>query len=807
MIRQRNARTLNGAHVQRRTIFNFGSMFGKKREPAEANMTPGLDKMMELEKMTRLKARLPPPEDVAAALYAFARNGAKGRTGLEDNQAQLYLQSMQYCLRCEAERKADGDETTWLLPTNTLIHAAWALRKVKGSLTDSHIELAKALYETARSRGDHRSVVKIFLIYVRLLALNRSPQQALNVVEEFERSAVPKGAPPSQSQDEASEGEQEEMEYAGELSRAKDLDRHAVAGVALNMVLRGFVSLGPHEMIPPTLTMVREHGIPIHDVAATMSRFSLQQNDFPSALDWWRELRSTFAKEENLSIFRQREMDNLAQTLLDWCLNNNEIEAGHRIVEELTASNPSKRVWDIIFVWAASTKKSVDEIDRMIDVMVQSNKSITDRTDWRLPDVDTINALVEFAMSRDDPYMAERLITMGREKDIEPDAKTYALQMSYRLRINDVDGALVAYMKLQGLDLSSNDDVPAVNRLIVALCNTGRHDFDTIMNVAADLSDRRVRFEAETVATLSLLHLRRDERFDVIDLLNTHAYHFSSVERENIRNKIIAFALDPDTPVALSWDAYTILREHFDEMPRTQRTEMMNDFIRRERPDMGVHVFQNMRMHSRADTMPTIDTYVAAFMSLAQARELESLEIVHNQLKLDYNINLSTYLRNALIIAYTACEQPRSALDFWDEIAASREGPSYNSVHVALRACEKAPFGDLKAQDIWNLLRKRGVELDQSFWASYIAALAGNGDNELALHALEQGVERGEVEVDEFLLGSLFMAGVNKEKQGEIEGWAVERFPEVWEELVGKGVETNLAGVRTLKGIDRSVAP
>lgn len=802
---------------QRRTLFNLASMFGKKREPAGASIQPGLEKMMELEKRTRLRARLPPPEEVATALLAFARSrGPPGPShqGMEDNQARLVLQSLRYCLRCDSERSVDGNKEKPVVSKSLLKHVTSILRSSGRRPTPSHIELGKTLYETARSGAyAHANIAGSALTtYVCVLARAGLAGDALNVVRDYENALIAETSLPQTVVNSDSVDEQRRSGHEVEQTEAEqedgDEDRSGAVVKALGHVLEGFTQHGPYDQVNPVLSMILERETPGLLVTAAMQAFSLQQNDFGSALRWWQASRDLLSPANPNNRYRRPDqlLADRTREMLQWCLENKEFERGHQIVQELTAANPSKPEWDAVFVWAAGMGKGVDEIGRMISVMVQANDSIEERSRWRLPDIDTINALVETAISQKDPYRAERFIALGRDRDIEPNSRTYVLQMDYRLDVNDVDGALTAYKNLQGMDLTSNSDVPVVNRLIVALCNTQRHDFDTIMNVAADLSDRRARFEPDTVTTLSLLHLRRDERLDVIDLLNTHAYHFSTTEREGIRNALVAFALDPNTPTASSWDTYTILRELFDELPRTQRTELMTSFIRRQRPDMGVHVFQNMRMHSRADTMPTIDTYVTAFMALAKARELDSLEVVHNQLKLDFNVQHSTYLLNALIIAYTACGKPRYALDFWDEIVVSREGPSYNSVQVALRACEKSPFGDLKAQEIWGILRKRGVELDQTLWAFYAAALAGNGDNELAFQALDEGVEKGEVEVDEFVLGSLFAAGANKEKQDDMERWARERYEDVWERLEGKGVDTNIAGMRAFK-IDRSVAP
>jgi hypothetical protein len=492
--------------------------------------------------------------------------------------------------------------------------------------------------------------------------------------------------------------------------------------------------------------------------------------------------------------------------VLEWCLANEELELGHKVVRRSLGNDPPKQVWDAVFVWAAGTGKGADEINRMFDVMEASNKTKANRDEWRLPDVHTINDLVKYAVSKNDPYLAERFIALGQARGIEPDSWTYVLQMQYRLNVNDIDGALIAYKNLQATDISTKDDGPTVNKLVVALCKSKRHDFDTIMNVAADLSDRKMRFEAVTVSRLALLHLGRDELHDVIDLLNTHSFHFSAAERESIRDSIVEYCVDPATTTPRAWDAYCILRNIFDETPRTQRTQLMEDFFRRDRPDMAVHVFNAMRAHSRSDTYPNTDTYVSAFLNAAKIRDLESLEVIHNQLKLDYNIDPTTYLRNALIIGYTGCGQPRRGLSQWDDIVASKEGPTYNSIHIALRACERSPFGDIKARDIWAKLRRMKIDLDQSMWASYAGALVGNGDTTNAISTIEQAEKENEVNIDAFLIGSMFNGAPGQNKQVEVEDWAKERYPDVWEQIETIGIDEDENGMKLVK-IAREVSP
>ena len=783
---------------QRRTLFSLGMFRRPSRGDArEADLDPGMQTMMDYAKMERMRARLPPVEDVAHALNRFFDAKTKQKPGIQDTQAQLVVQSLRYCLDAQKLESGQGS----IVPTSVLARVAqtWSQPWTK-PMSGSHVELAEIM-DQILSKSTPADAYKGLQAYVTSLCRVGKTTQARELVLRREAGSVGNMAstiPPVV-----------EVEDLGrDESASEELGSLDAKGVALwKRILSGFVRENNEAEVLTTLDMMEVRGIDVPRAASiTMLKFHANRNDLEGLKHWW-SLHQQRAPHADRTRKASDLIDGSAiARLLRWCLERKELAFGHEIVRDVMRTSPPKPVWDATFVWAAGTKKSVDEIDRMLTVMESSNESIADRAQWRVPDIATINNLVEFAISRNDPYMAERFISMGKDRSIEPDAKTYVLQMDYRLSVEDIDGALIAYKNLQAMDLSSNEDVPTVNRLVVALCTSKRHDFDTIMNVAADLSDRRVRFEPLTVSTLSILHLSRDEIHDVIDLLNTHSFHYSSAERDSIRDTIIAYCTDPVTSTSRSWDAYTILRNIFDETPRSQRTELMLDFFNRNRPDMAVHVFNHMRAHSRADTMPTTDTYVSAFLGSAKLRDLESLEVLHNQLKLDYNINMSTYLYNALIVSYSACDQSRDALAFWDEIVASKEGPTYNSIHCALRACEKSPFGDVKAQDIWARLRRNNVELDQGMWASYIAALAGNGDNELAFSRLEEAVDAEEVEVDAFLLGSVFSAAPGQVKQEEIEVWAKDRYPDVWREVERLGIEVGENDMKSVR-IDRSVTP
>lgn len=787
-------------------------MFRQKapRDSKEANYEPGIEKMMEYAKRERMQARLPPVEDVAHAIKRFAGHlrpkKTKKATTIEDTQAQLVLQSLRYCL--DAQRSHTDDENHVAAQTSLqsadLKKLAKAMRSEPRQLSQANLDLAKLLYEELSTPGVPAKHAKYGIIaYIASLTWSGRSQEARELLTTVPSSTLDVPGAASQETDGYEEIQTDEADQGF-------TEKYHAA--AWNMIMSGFSRERNETELIRTLTVMDERGVQrtMGSMIALVKFFITKQE--PSAVkQWWSECHRIYSSLSGVKhqSTRHEQYEETVAELLNWCLSSGNLELGHGVVKDVMSSNPRKPIWDAVLVWGAGTKKSVEEVNRMLDVMEKSNDSIPNESEWRLPDSATLNALVRYAISKNDPYMAERFIALGRERGIETDAETFVLQIDYRLRVNDVDGALVAYKHLQAQDLSTNNDVQAVNRLIVALCTSQRHDFETIMSVVADLSDREASFEAMTVSTLSVLHLNRDEIHDVIDLLNTHSFGYSSAERASIRQSLVDYCLDARTTTTRAWDTYTILRSIFDEMPREQRTQIMLAFFspQHKRPDMAVNVFNHMRHHSRADTMPDNDTYISAFLGCARLADLESLEVVHNQLKLDYNVSQTTQCRNALLLAYTLCEKPRAALDFWDEIVASREGPTYNSIHIALRACEKSAFGDVKAQQIWARLRRNNVELDRDMWASYIAALAGNGDFELARSNLEEAEANGELEVDTFVLGSLLDASPGQSKQAEVEAWAEERYPEIWRELRDEvGWEVDEGRMKRVK-IDREVEP
>lgn len=676
-------------------------------------MPPGLEKMMEFTKMQRLNARLPPEEDVFDAVNTFLQHKAKLTAPIPDVQAKHLLRSILY-IKPRLIESLD-------LPTLRLWSRAFNHNAHHNSAT--HQELVVLLWRDVR--GNMSDPVAPYDIddikpYLTALCYTGATVTARDTFLEHAQKYKPV------------------QEYEHGFSRANKM---------WDLIFKAFAKEGNETELLRTIEILQENCLTFSSTSSSFNlvRLYTTKNNVEKAFEWYGKCKTYSGAAHASGLVQAAQID-----LLQLCFHTSHFELGQSIIRDMTTGTPTQRQWNAILRWAAQTGKGADEIDRMMGVMERANHSLPE-AEWRIPDVKTINSLVEVAVERKDPYLAERFVALGRARNIEPDALTLTYQMQYRLAVGDTDGALTVYKHLQSHDLSQNEDVAVVNGLIRAMCASGRQDFESIMNVAADLSDRQAAFDPTTVSALAVLHLSRDEVHDVIDLLNTHVYGFDIAGRTIVRDTLVEYCLKPSTTTAQAWDAYTIFRQVFDDTPREQRVQVMNEFFRRQRPDMAVHVFNHMRSHTRDDTIPTIDTYVTCLAGIGRSKDEESLEVVHNQLKLDFNIEPNTHLNNALMHVYTACGSPRAALGFWNEIASSREGPNINSIHLALRACEDAPWGDEKAQQIWTKLSRAGIELDQALWASYAGALVGNGNVELAINTLEEAHVKQGLDMDTFV--------------------------------------------------------
>lgn len=692
---------------QRRTF--FGALFKSQRKIKKMDIPTGLETMSELVHAQRISAR--PPEDKVLA-EAFKNFFLTKKGAFEDFHIEVVYNTFQHLLKSSQET---GQQWFTKEELFALVDQLISPRRRPESGGTPHVQFGTALIEQIEKMESSEALPKLtkededdLLLRSKLVELLCSYDSTFRAREIVQKHYSTYASLPE--------------------SRKKLIIRHL-----WNRVLAGAVRKSDEGEMEQTIELFNTNSVPLTDLTQSWIVSTLcERQQLEAAKAWY--LRPVVA--HNLRAEKVVKPNRKTYTaLLKACALGGDLTFGHEVVAGLTKGKvPDKEAWDAIFLWSAALGKGVDEIDRMMDVMVRRTEEAQAPVH---PDVDTINLLVEFAMSKEDSYSAERYISLGEKRGIMPDEQTYTMQMQYRLSVKDIDGARAAYYNLQGDFKGSEASIAAVNKLIQVLCESEQHHYDDIMAIVDDLHERKARLAPETVAKLCILHLRRVEIHDAMDLLQVHAYQYSPAQRAVISKALCAFILDGKNSTADAWDAYQILRNTFTETPREDRIQLMNEFFSRDRSDMACHVFFHMRNHTVESHQANRDVYIAAFTGFARCADAESLELVNNQLKLEFKVEMNTKLRNALMFAHAACGSNKKALEIWREICESREGPSYNSIPIAFRSCEGMHWGDQHAKSIWARLREQDVEIDKKIFTAYLSAIARNFLHDEALALVE----------------------------------------------------------------------
>ena len=700
-------------HTQRRTF--FGNLFKHQRKLKPAETPAGLEKMTEVTYAKDNALRPPQPSEVAQAIKDFF---ALRKGKFEDFHVASAYQALHYL---QENPKDDGQAWLTRRELDTILDELMVAPRRPDVVGKWHIPFGLMLIdELAKSSSEHQAQDG-----------NESTKESDAAFDMYLKS--------KQIQLLSLFGAAAE---ARQIALAFSFDPKATAAQqkactsAWKTVLAGVVKEGNPAEVQKTIEMLEACSVPLTvQIQSSLVSFYAEKGDVESAKFWYtKPVFNKFGRPATIP-------GKTSSVLFKACAATNDLAFGHQMVANLLKGEmPSKESWDAIFLWSVAIGKGPDEVNRMIDVLIRRNDQARQKNPKIpviRPDIDTINTLVEYCMSQSDPYSAERYIVLGEHRGIIPDETTYTMQITYRISVGDLDGARAAYFNLQGCFSGSDRSVAAINQLILALCGSKQHYFDELMAMVDDLHERKANFTPETVAALTLLHLRRGEIPDAMDLLQVHAHQYAPVQRKIIQKALSVFILDGETSTADAWDGYQIIRNVFPETPREDRIPIMRNFFARNRSDMACHVFFHMRNHISPTHTATKEVYVEAFTGFARCADAESLELTHNQLKLDLSVDMDTKLRNSLMLAYAATGENRKALMFWRDICESREGPSYNSILIAFRACEGMHFGSDHARSIWARLKQQDIDIDKPIWTAYMSAIARNHNHDEAMALIE----------------------------------------------------------------------
>lgn len=497
-------------------------------------------------------------------------------------------------------------------------------------------------------------------------------------------------------------------------------------------VIYGLAREGHEQDLLELVALARKAGIEFDPTLhGVMSIFYARRNSIQETKTWFSEKICDDQPPTRTTYYE----------ILQFAIRNNEQGWARGVYRELVDKleigtwRQHKFCWDTSFCWAvALLGKGVDHLEHMFQVSLEKTQDLPGSQ----PDIGSINSLLRVAIDNNDPYLAERLTSLAEKMGFEPNLQTSLLQMEYRLKANDLDGAYTTFRAMPFGETKYM--LPVLNEFIRTLCATSQPNYERILEVTSFLEEKRATLDPQTVVSICMAFLRNDEHYEVIDTLSLHTAHYSIKERQTVRKAFVDYCLDARNSTARVWDAYALLRQFFPEVENEYRVAVMDAFFDRRRADMACHVFGHMRAHGNLRHRPTLATYTRFFEGLGRSPDPDSLRTVHNMLKMDTTmLTPDTRLLNGLMIAYAACDHADRALDFfWNDVTASAEGPSYQSLEIAFRACELSPLGDEAAVHLWDKMARMEIDVPLHVYSAHVGARAAHGHLAEAKRLLEE---------------------------------------------------------------------
>lgn len=402
------------------------------------------------------------------------------------------------------------------------------------------------------------------------------------------------------------------------------------------------------------------------------------------------------------------------------------------------------------------------------------------------------NAIVHYAYLKQDPDLADQYIQMAQVFGAVPDAETYALRLDYEIGIADLNAARGTFEGLSVQDVpTARVDVPVLNRYVARLASAPDSDPHLIMRVVDRILETDAELDAEALAALSSTFLRTGELQEALGLLRYRVDSLSGADREKIAAVFKTFITDLSVKDQRAFNAYELFRHAFPETEPAARLPLMHSFFDRKRSDLACLVFGHMRQADDIEARPDDEAYAQCFYGIARCRDVDGLQMVYNMLKMDKYVDQTTKVHNAMMAAYTACQTPFTAIiDHYWKILDSREGPTLSSFKLALRACETwIGAGGEEARRIMALMQKWDMVITKEIYDCYIGALAGQSQFENCIELIEcMEQDIGEAP-DATTIGTFYNAIPWQYRKDEVEAWARQVYPELWEELVSYGDE------------------
>lgn len=717
----------------------------------------GLKPMRDLMRSLGDRSRPPANNILAKAFQDFFISRSENPSVITDFHSQLLIVTWKH-LKAQQE-ELEPDDWQAVFSTESLENVLFVLSEAT-CLPESHstvLRIARfAFLELCADQGYGPNEIsrQALTAYITLLSLNGNPEEARHVVEKFWNKL-----------------------------------RKSTPSPWLT-VMRGFAMKGDRRQLRKITEELEKQGRKFDQASHQELTSILIEQNLLDAVKTMYECPISDNLEPTLAT---------KEAVLKFVILRSEIDWAKAIFESLPQT-PSSETINIALLWEAAHGSGASDISEKLKAWTAENPEIQNSLS-----ISCVNNLIEFANSSGNPQLAADFAALASQWDLQPDLQTRMLQLESRIQASDIDGAMECLQSLEDIGSVADVNLPLMNKLITMLCLSGHTDklFDQISALLDPLVESNFRLEADTVAALTHMLLYRHDWEAVSELLRPRLGSYDSEERTKIRKSLTTFIMDANQETDHVWEAYTLLRVAFPETGVSTRTDIMTAFFKRNRSDLASLVFGHMRQAENFAQRPKPDTYARCFQGLARAADKENLELVHNMLKLDLEVELNTRVLNGLMLSYAACEMPEKSMEIFRNILQSDEGPSHKTIAIFFRVCEYHHNGAHEATKMMEKVKRLEIEIDRQMYTAYIEALAAQCEFERAVEAIEKmESETGYPPTRNTYakpnplsfryrvltnvlprIGLFYNAIPYQYWKDQVEEWAKSRYPELWAQL------------------------
>ncbi|KAJ5894457.1 hypothetical protein N7495_006148 [Penicillium taxi] len=725
-------------YVSQRTLFAFNLSTSKAGEGTSTlSSEKGLQPMTDLKRTLEDKSRAPPTRTLVKAFQLFFNTRGEFPGVITLYQARLLSMTWKHLKRQQKEMEDHEWQDVFSVESLERMLFVLSEAQILPESRDTIMKIARFAYlELCADHGfgPNRISRPSLLIYINLLATNGNPEEARHTL----------------------------VKFGGQLRGAKPSPWLTV--------LKGFAMKDDRHQLRKITQELEQYGIKFDQAShEELINLLIAQNLF-KAVQTVYECPITGSSEPSMAA---------KNAVIKHAIFNAENKWAKPIFESLPQGPVSETI-GISLLWEAARGSSAPSLAEKAKSWFATNPQLQEALS-----IADLNDLLQYANSVQNPQLASAFATLAREWGLDTDEQTYLLLLESHIQAGDVERSLEILEDRLDPSRLTGEKLPLANDLITMLCTSEKRDelFQQIASLLDPLFEDEIRLEPATIAALTHMLLYRHDWEAVSDLLRPRLGSYDSEGKTIIRTAVTDFILDLNQAESDAWEVYQLLKLAFPETGVAVRTELMCSFFERKNSDHAVHVFGHMRQAEDPTRRPKPDTYARCFQGLARMTDATNLELVHNMLKLDLEVELNTRVYNGMMLAYAACDMTEKSMEIFRQILQSDEGPSYKTIAIFFQVCQKHHNGTQEALKMMQKLKKLDFEIDRRLYTAYIEALAAQCEFDLASKAIDQMQAEIGVPPTSTTIGLFYNAILYQYWKDQVEEWAQRKYPDLWTHL------------------------